>query len=120
VIVLPDIVTGPYAQENRRGHGSSHSNKFLSRRITAQEFAGAVRGHWGIENNLHWQLDVSFREDECRVCRDHARANLSVARRFALGLLKRETECKKGIEIKRMKCAASDEYREKVLFKCET
>jgi predicted transposase YbfD/YdcC len=92
----------------------------LSRRITAKEFAGAVRGHWGIENNLHWQLDVSFREDECRACRDHAPTNLSVARRFALGLLKRETECKKGIEIKRMKCAASDEYRDKVLFKCGT
>ena len=54
------------------------------------------------------------------MCRDHAPANLSVARRFALGLLKRETECKKGIEIKRMKCAASDEYRDKVLFKCGT
>ena len=74
----------------------------LSRRITVQEFAEAVRGHWGIENNLHWQLDVSFREDECRVCRDHAPANLSVIRRFALGLLKRETSCRKGIDIKRM------------------
>jgi predicted transposase YbfD/YdcC len=90
----------------------------LSRLITAPEFARAVRGHWGVENNLHWQLDVSFREDECRVCRDHAPANLSVIRRFALGLLKRETSCKKGIEIKRMKCAGNDEYREKVLFKC--
>jgi predicted transposase YbfD/YdcC len=90
----------------------------VSRQIRAQEFAEAVRGHWGIENNLHWQLDVSFREDECRVCRDHAPANLSVIRRFALGLLKRETSCRKGIEIKRMKCAANDEYREKVLFKC--
>ena len=90
----------------------------LSRLITVQEFAEAVRGHWGIENNLHWQLDVSFREDECRVCRDHAPANLSVIRRFALGLLKRETSCRKGIEIKRMKCAGNDEYREKVLFKC--
>jgi predicted transposase YbfD/YdcC len=90
----------------------------LSRLITAQEFAGAVRSHWGIENNLHWQLDVSFREDECRVGRDHAPANLSVIRRFALGLLKRETSCKKGIEIKRMKCAGNDEYRDKVLFKC--
>jgi len=89
----------------------------LSRRITVQEFAEAVRGHWGIENNLHWQLDVSFREDECRVCRDHAPANLSVIRRFALGLLKRETSCRKGIEIKRNKCAGNDEYREKVLFK---
>lgn len=73
-----------------------------------------------IENKLHWQLDVSFREDGCRACRDHSPANLSVARRFALGLLKRETECKKGMGIKRIKCAGSDEYREKVQFKCGT
>jgi predicted transposase YbfD/YdcC len=90
----------------------------LSRLVTAREFATAVRGHWGIENNLHWQLDVSFREDECRVCRDHGPANLSVIRRFALALLKRDTSCKKGIEIKRNKCAANDEYRDKVLFNC--
>jgi predicted transposase YbfD/YdcC len=102
-----------------RGRQSMESRYYiLSRLITVQEFAGAVRGHWGIENNLHWQLDVSFREDECRVCRDHAPANLSVIRRFALGLLRRETSCKKGIEIKRMKCAGNDEYREKVLFTC--
>ena len=88
----------------------------LSVLLTAQEFAAAVRGHWSIENHLHWQLDVSFREDECRVRTDHAPANLSVIRRFALGLLKRETRCRRGIETKRLKCAASDEYREKVLF----
>jgi predicted transposase YbfD/YdcC len=88
----------------------------LSVLLSAKEFAAAVRGHWGIENNLHWQLDVSFREDECRVRTDHAPANLSVIRRFALGLLKRETSCRRGIETKRLKCAASDEYREKALF----
>lgn len=88
----------------------------LSTLLSAKEFAGAVRGHWGIENNLHWQLDVSFREDACRVRTDHAPANLSVIRRFALGLLKRETSCRRGIETKRLKCAASDEYREKALF----
>jgi predicted transposase YbfD/YdcC len=88
----------------------------LSVLLSAKEFAGAVRGHWSIENNLHWQLDVSFREDECRVRTGHAPANLSVIRRFALGLLKRETSCRRGIETKRLKCAASDEYREKVLF----
>ena len=92
----------------------------LSRLIKVTDFSEAVRGHWGIENNLHWQLDVSFREDECRVSRDHAPANLSVARRFALGLLKREKTCRKGIEIKRMKCAGNDDYREKVLFTCGT
>jgi predicted transposase YbfD/YdcC len=88
----------------------------LSRLLPAEEFAAAVRGHWSIENQLHWQLDVSFREDACRVRTDYAPANLSVIRRFALGLLKRETECRRGIETKRLKCAASDEYREKALF----
>jgi predicted transposase YbfD/YdcC len=88
----------------------------LSALLSAKEFAEAVRGHRGIEDNLHWQLDVSFREDECRVRTDHAPANLSVIRRFALGLLKRETSCRRGIETKRLKCAASDEYREKALF----
>jgi predicted transposase YbfD/YdcC len=102
-----------------QGRGSMETRYYiLSRRISAPEFAAAERGHWSIENNLHWQLDVSFREDECRVCRDHAPANLSVIRRFALGLLERETSCRKGIEIKRMKCAGNDEYRETVLFKC--
>src|SRR5512135_297411 len=88
----------------------------LSVLLTAKEFAAAVRGHWSIENNLHWQLDVSFREDECRVRTDHAPANLSVIRRFALGLLKCETSCRRGIETKRLKCAASHEYREQALF----
>jgi predicted transposase YbfD/YdcC len=102
-----------------QGRGGMETRySILSRRITAQEFAEAVRGHWRIENNLHWQLDVSSREDRCRVCRDHAPANLGVIRRFALGLLKRETSCPKGIEIKRLKCAGNDEYREKALFKC--
>jgi predicted transposase YbfD/YdcC len=88
----------------------------LSRQLSAREFADAVRGHWSIENHLHWQLDVSFREDESRVRTGHAAANLSVIRRFALGLLRRETECRRGIETKRLKCALSEEYREKVLF----
>jgi predicted transposase YbfD/YdcC len=88
----------------------------LSRQLSSKEFADAVRGHWSIENQLHWQLDVSFREDESRVRTGHAAANLSVIRRFALGLLKRETGCRRGIETKRLKCALSEEYREKVLF----
>ncbi len=102
---------------DRKGHHSLETRFYImSRLLSAQQFAGPVRGHWGIENRLHWQLDVSFREDECRVHRDHAPANLSVIRWFALGLLKRETSCKRGIETKRLKCAASDEYREKALF----
>jgi predicted transposase YbfD/YdcC len=115
-----DLSAGGVAFSERsdsRGHHSLEMRySILSALLSAEEFAKAVRGHWGIENSLHWQLDVSFREDECRVRRDHAPANLSVIRRFALGLLKREMSCRRGIETKRLKCAASDEYREKVLF----
>jgi predicted transposase YbfD/YdcC len=102
--------------DSRGRHNMETRYYIMSRNLSAQEFANAVRGHWSIENNLHWQLDVSFREDECRVYRDHAPANLSVIRRFALGLLQREKSCRRGIETKRLKCAASDEYRERVLF----
>jgi len=99
------------------GRSSTEVCYFIgSRRMAARRYAQALRGHWGIENNLHWQLDVSFREDQCRVRTDNAPANLSVIRRFALGLLKRETSCRRGIETKRLKCAASDAYREKALF----
>ena len=59
---------------------------------------------------------AGVREDACRVRTGHAAANLSVIRRFALGLLRREAECRRGIETKRLKCALSEEYREKVLF----
>jgi predicted transposase YbfD/YdcC len=104
--------------DSKGRHSMDTRYYILSRLLPVGEFAAAVRGHWSIENHLHWQLDVSFREDECRVCRDHGPANLSVIRRFALGLLKRETSCRKGIEIKRMKCAGNNEYRENVLFTC--
>ena len=88
--------------------------------IAPSVIGGSISLHgnprWSIENHLHWQLDVSFREDDCRVRTGHAAANLSVIRRFALGLLRRETGCQRGIETKRLKCALSDEYREKVLL----
>ena len=93
--------------DSKGRHSMETRYYILSRLVTVQEFATAVRGHWGIENNLHWQLDVSFREDECRVCRDHGPANLSVIRRFVLGLLKRDTSCRKGIEIKRISALAT-------------
>src|SRR5262249_1131742 len=55
----------------------------------AATLVAAIRGHWRIENNMNWILDVSFREDESRVRKDHAPANFGLLRRIALALLKR-------------------------------
>lgn len=81
----------------------------------AQTIAAAVRGHWGIENRLHWVLDVAFREDESRVRSGHAAENLAVLRHIALNLLRQERTVKRGVKAKRLKAAWDDTYRLKVL-----
>jgi predicted transposase YbfD/YdcC len=87
----------------------------LSKKLRGRRFADAVRGHWGIENNLHWQLDVTFREDDLRVYQGHAPTNLSILMRTALGLLKNETSQPGSIETKRLMAGWDDKYLEKVL-----
>ena len=88
----------------------------LSQELSARRFGTLVRGHWGIENSLHWQLDVSFGEDKDRTRKDHASANLGVLRRTALSLLKRETTAKIGIKNKRLAAGWNTDYLRKVLF----
>jgi len=88
----------------------------LSRKLSARSFGAAVRGHWGIENSLHWQLDMSFGEDRCRVRKGHADANLAALRRMALGLLKNEKTRKVGIKNKRLVAAWDIDYLRQVLF----
>ena len=68
-----------------------------------KKFAHAVRAHWGIENGLHWVLDVQFREDQCRVRKDHGPENLATLRHIAVNLLKQEKSSKVGIANKRLK-----------------
>jgi len=87
----------------------------LSRYLSGRGFADAVRDHWGIENCLHWQLDVTFQEDQCRVRKGHADANLSILRRTALSLLKNETTRKVGIKNKRLAAALDETYLQKLL-----
>ena len=88
----------------------------LSMYLSAKRFAEAVRGHWGIENSLHWQLDVTFQEDQSRIRKGHADANFSILRRTALSLLKNETTAKVGIKNKRLTAAWDETYLEKVLL----
>lgn len=88
----------------------------LSKYISGRRFAEAVRGHWSIENRLHWQLDVTFQEDQCRIRKGHADANFSVLRRTALSLLKNESTLKVGVKNKRLTAGWDDAYLDKVLF----
>jgi len=88
----------------------------LSRYVSSRRFAEAVRGHWGVENNLHWQLDVTFHEDQSRVRKGHGNTNFSSLRRTALSLLKKESAAKVGIKNKRLLAGWDETYLEKVLF----
>lgn len=81
----------------------------------ADRLAAVVRAHWGIENGLHWVLDLAFREDECRVRTGHAAENLALVRKLALMQLKRETTAKVGIKARRMMCGWDETYLAKVL-----
>ena len=84
--------------------------------MSAKRFGTLVRGHWGIENSLHWQLDVSFGEDQSRARKDHAAANLGVRRRTSLSLLKNERSNKVGVKNKRLEAGWDTDYLRKVLF----
>jgi predicted transposase YbfD/YdcC len=81
----------------------------------AAAFGRAVRSHWGIENRVHWVLDVAFREDESRVRVGDGAANLAVLRHFALNLLRQERTAKGGIATKRFRAALDDTYLRTIL-----
>ena len=81
-----------------------------------EKVARAVRDHWGVENGLHWVLDVAFREDEARIRIGHAAENMGRLRQIALNLLKRETSTKVGIQTKRLRAGWDDAYLMKLLL----
>lgn len=82
--------------------------------LEVKPFARCVRGHWGIENSLHWTLDVTFREDECRVRDRHAADNLAWLKRFAITLLKQQTD-KSSIAMRRRTAGWNVNYLAQVL-----
>ena len=83
--------------------------------MSGKRFSGAPRGHWGIENSLVWQLDITFGEDQCRIRKGHADINFSLLRRSALSLLKNNTFQKIGVKNERLVAGWNDNYRIEVL-----
>lgn len=81
----------------------------------AAHLAHTVRAHWGIENSMHWVLDVAFREDDCRVRVGDGAQNFAILRRIALNLLKNEKSSKVGIATKRLKAGWNAKYLAKVM-----
>jgi predicted transposase YbfD/YdcC len=98
-----------------RGERTDTAHYYItSLRGTAAELAGLIRRHWAVENELHWCLDVAFREDENKTAAGHAGANLGLIRRVAASLLQQDSG-KGSIKAKRLRAGWDDDYRLQVL-----
>jgi len=88
-----------------------------SRALSAEQLAVAVRGHWAVENRLHWVLDVSFGEDASTVRKDHAPQNLSLLKKIVLNLIRLDTtdQKKTSLRLKRKAAAWDDDFRVKIM-----
>ena len=93
------------------GERSVDRRYFLSSlAVDVQTFARAVRCHWGVENKVHWIMDVCFREDQSRARAGYAAENLATLRRLALNLLKQEKSKKRGIRGKQLDASWNHAY----------
>jgi len=105
-------ITYRHADLDCDGDVRYYINSFSS---DAKRFASAVRGHWGIENSLHWVMDVTFREDESRIRKDHGGENVSWLRRLAISLIKRDATIKDSIRAKRVRAGYDVEFLKQML-----
>ena len=95
---------------------STEHRYFLCSLTDPERFAASVRGHWGIENQQHWVLDVQFGEDACRTRNDHSAENLALIRRIALNVLRHNGPSRDSIRRRKLRAALNDDYRLRLLF----
>lgn len=104
-----------YSECKRDGKETSEVRYFIgSRKAKARTYGQALRNHWGIENTLHWQLDVTFGEDDNRFNKRHGAENLALVRRLALSLLKQHTD-KASIACKRLHAALDPAFLQEII-----
>lgn len=103
--------------ERRTGRKRSRELRYYlsSAPHAAEPILQAVRGHWSIENGLHWVLDIVFREDQSRLRKGAGAENFAVLRHIAVSLLKQERSEKIGVKAKRLRAAVDEAYLLKVL-----
>lgn len=97
------------------GEEQSCTRYYIASITDVKQVAKAIRGHWGIENNLHWMLDVAFSEDANRKRNENAVVNFSMINKIALYLLKKEQTSKMGVKSRRMKSGWDIKYLERVM-----
>ncbi len=95
---------------------STECRYFLCSFPERDRFAAIVRGHWGIENQQHWVLDVQFGEDACRARQDHSAENLALIRRMALNVLRHNGPPRDSIRRRKLRAALNDDYRLRLLL----
>jgi len=109
-------LTITYRSDDPKDWGDGEVRYFImSFGSDAERFGSAVRQHWGIENSLHWVMDVTFREDESRIRKDHGAENVSWLRRLAITLIKHNTTRKASIRQKRLRAGYDFEFLLEIL-----
>lgn len=81
----------------------------------AERLGTVVRGHWGVENSLHWVLDVAYGEDQARMREGNSAENFSILRRITLNLLRLDRSVRAGVKNRRLLAGWDDAYRQKLL-----
>jgi predicted transposase YbfD/YdcC len=108
---------GMIVSERRLWNKTTYEVRYYISSLTsdAKVFAIAVRSHWGIENSLHWVLDVTFAEDNSRIRKDHAPQNLALLRHLAINLLRQEKTVNSSLAQKRYRAALDNNYLVRVI-----
>ena len=103
-------------EDNGKKSKQAHYFIYSCKGMTAAQILEAKRSHWGIENKLHWVLDMQFREDESRARADNSAENLNVLRHWAYNLLKAQSFLKGSFSDKQFKCLLDEAFLDKVIL----